>query len=87
MLLAKGTDENTTAAKGIRNEVQALKGAVNDLKTAVNDLEKAVKVLQCTSHTHESLLEALRKHTTNFEWQEGTLDLAYEGEMYEFMEE
>jgi len=80
MLLAKGTDDNTTVVEGLRNEVQALKGAVNDLI-------KAVKVLQSTSRTHQSLLEALRRHTTNFEWQGGTFDLAYEGEVYELMEE
>ena len=80
LLPAKGTDDNTTIVEGLRNEVQALKGTVNDL-------EKAVKVLQFTSRVHQSLLEALRKHATNFEWQEGTLDLGYEGEMYELMEE
>ena len=80
MPLAKGTDDNTTIVEGLRNEVQAL-------KEAVNDLTKAVKVLQSTSRMHQSLLEALRKRTTNLELQEGTFDLAYEGEMYEFMEE
>ena len=80
LLPAKGTDDNTTLVEGLRNEVQALKGTVNDL-------EKAVKVLQFTSRAHQSLLEALRKHATNFKWREGTLDLGYEGEMYELMEE
>ena len=80
MLLAKGTDGNTTVVEGLRNEVQAL-------KEVVNDLTKAVKVLQSTSRTHQSLLEALRKRATTLELQEGTFNLAYEGEMYELMEE
>ena len=80
MLIAKGTDDDTSLVESLRNEVKAL-------KRTINDLQKTVKVLQSTSRTHQSLLEALRQHTVNFEWQEGTLDPGYEWEEYEPMEE
>ena len=85
MLLAKGADD-TTQVEGLKNEVQALKGRCDMLEKAVNDLKKTVQVLKSRNGTHQKLLEALRQHTVNFEWQEGTLDQAYEGEEYELME-
>ena len=79
MLIAKGTDDNTSLVKSLRNEVKAL-------KRTINDLQKTVKVLQSTSYIHQSLLEALQQHTINFEWQEGTLDPCYKWKEYEPME-
>lgn len=80
------TGNDTTVVQGLENEVQTLKLKCDMLEKTVNDLQKTVKGLQSTIGTHESLIEALRKHTVSFKYREETLDRGYQGEEYELMQ-
>ena len=78
MLCAKGINDDMTQVKGLKNEVQALKGRCNML-------EKTVKDLQSMCDTHQRTLETFRQHIVNLHRHQGTLDLSYQGEEFEAM--
>ena len=78
MLCAKGIDNDMTQVKGLKNEVQALKGRCNMLK-------KTVKDLQSMCDMHQRTLETFWQHIVNLHRHQGMLDLSYQGEEFEAM--
>jgi len=80
MLLAKGTSDDITL------RYEALKATCDELKNTVNELQNSVKVLQSMCKTHEKSLEMLRMETADFQRDQGSLDLSYQGEQFELME-
>jgi hypothetical protein len=72
----KGEDDDETEVEGLKNAVQAL-------KSRCDMLEKTVRDLQYTCETHQKSLETFRQHIVNLHAQRGTLDLSYEGEVFE----
>lgn len=80
-LLAKGTD-----ARDIITLVNDLKNEVQTLKMRCNTLEKAVEDLQSICDTHQTSLESFRQEIVKMQYNQGTLDLSYEGEELELMQ-
>ena len=72
--------------KGMHNdiaEVKGLKDAVKALKSKCDMLEKTVSDLQSIYETHQKTLETFRQHIINLLMNWGTLDLSYQGEVFE----
>jgi hypothetical protein len=75
-MLAKGTHNDIA-------EVEGLKDAVKALKSKCDMLEKTVSDLQSVCETHQKSLETFRQHIINLHANRGTLDLSYQGEVFE----
>ena len=75
-MLAKGTHNDIA-------EVEGLKDAVKALKSKCDMLEKTVSDLQSVCETHQKSLETFWQHIINLHANWGTLDLSYQGEVFE----
>ena len=75
-MLAKGTHND-------KAEVEGLKEAVKALKSRCDMLEKTASDLQSVCETHQKSLETFRQHIINLHANRGTLDLSYQGEVFE----
>jgi hypothetical protein len=75
-MLAKGTHNDITEVEGLRNVVQAL-------EIRCDMLEKTVRDLQSVCETHEKTLETFRQNIIKLHAHQGTLDLSYQGEVFE----
>lgn len=72
-------DGDVTLVEDLKIEVQAL-------KTRCEGLEKAIKEMRSMRDTHERTLEAFRQQILEVQRHQGTLDLTYEGEVFEAMQ-
>jgi hypothetical protein len=82
------TQDNSAATFPASNdnditEVEGLKNEVNALKIKCDMLEKTVSNLQSVCGTHQKTLEAFRQQIINLHVNQGTLDLSYQGELFE----
>ena len=77
-LLTEGTDNDIASIEGLKNEVQALKNRCDALKNTV-------KNLQSICDTHQRSPETLWQQIVNLYKHQGTLDLSYQGEVFEVM--